>query len=609
MGVKGLAQVIDSNLSTICTNITSIQGQLVIDGVNLLHEFYVHHHLDWANGGGYPRLREVTLEFFENLKSAKVQPIVIMDGAGIERHLQDTIYRRNRSIGDIPECIQKAHTPQQAQGGIHSDTRHFLPALSLATFAHAVKKIGGVTLIHADGKANTTVVRLANHYGCPVLGNDTNYCVFDIRGGVIFYKYLTLGPGLCTAYIVNRNWLFRGHFKLSDLSLVFAMVAMLGDGGDMSVPSLYHSRSPLKSMIDRRPGVDGGRNSPLNVAQFLKGFRNLEHFKQEVNTFNLSSKVKSQLSENCLKAKEKYTISFTISLQGVLDFTEIKCSYPCSVPSPLLRQFRNGDLPNFLIDAIALGKTCLSQQVGDVVQSPVVMLGCPVREATYGFASGLMNQSSSESITEFHRNISNAQHQLSYSAQVVKPVCTQRDLMVTNIAQLDKMTRISLAKQTIYTILKCTRDSVSAFDNDAERSWLLVIAVTQFWARHQLKNRLLPNADRVIRSMVYSFVRCSNRVPNEDDREPQPSSMTYEDPNWIKAYHAALEWQCLYADTIGLNAILMQPFEVPSPAGLYDGELVMYYCTMDGSVDAKVQQLPAKMKALYDKLLAAISSI
>lgn len=600
MGVKGFAQVIDSNLPSICGPIKSIHGRLVIDGVNLLHEFYVHHHLDWANGGCYAKLREITLEFFRNLKSAGVDPIIVMDGAGIKSHLEDTVYRRNRSIGDIPECIKKAHIRVPAGS---QNTRHFLPVLSHATFVCVIKEVGDIKLVYADSKANTTVVRLANHYGCSVLCNDTNYCVFDIAGGVIFFKYLTLDPGLCSAYVVNRKRLFQAHFKLNDLTLVFAMVAILGDGGDMSVPSLYYGRSPLKSTIDARPGVEGGRNWPLNVSQFLRSFGNLEEFKCEITTNRVFANVKSQLRENCLKAERQYNISSTINIEDVCDITSIKCSYPCDVPSPVLQQFRNGALPNFLMDAIAMGQACLCQQVGDLRQPPVVMLGSPVRAAAYGFASGLMNQSNSESITEYHRNTAGAQQKLNYSAHVVKPVCVQRELMVTNIAQIDEVSRNSLAKQAICTILECTWDKISVFDNDAEKSWMLVVALTQLWARHQLRNRQLSNADRVIRSMVYSFVRCSSEECNNDDQ--LPLSDASKDSRWIKAYHAALEWQCLYSDTIGLNAILLHPFEVQSPACLYDGEVIMHYAIC-GGVEAQVECLSPTDRELYDKLLAAI---
>ncbi len=604
MGVKGFLNVIDKNLPTICGPIVSIQGHLVIDGVNLLHSLYQEHHLDWANGGYYARLREIVLEFFGNLQSAGVRPIVVMDGAGIESHLEDVVYRRNRTIGDIPENIKKAHTSQGRE-----QTRHFLPILSRDTFVHAVKEVSGVSLICADSKANMTVVRLANHYGCPALANDTNYCVFDVQGGVIFPKYLTLGQGVCTAFVFDRNRFFRGHFKLNDLSLVFAMVAILGDGADKSVPALYYARSPLQRMVDSQPGVKGGRIWPANVADFLQRFRTMEHFKREINTFRVDPNVKSQLSENCIRAERFYTVSSTISCEDLQDTTTIKCSYPCEVPSPLLRLFRTGDLPNFMMDAIALSKTCLCQQPGDVKQAPVVSIGCQIRIAAYGFASGLMNQRCSQlMVTEYYRNADGAQLQLTYTAHQVNPTCNTRKLMVTNIAQLDEVTRISLAKQTICDILGFSLEAISAFDNDEEQSWMLIVAITHYWANHQRRNRMLPNADLIIRAMVYSFVKCSNQVHDESSRWSQSAPAdTFRDPNWIRVYHAALEWQCLYADVVGLNAILMQPFEVPSPACLYDGPTVLHYAVRGGS-EGKVQQLPQRERQLYEKLLMAVIS-
>lgn len=606
MGVKGFLSVIDNNLSTICGPIANIQGRLVIDGVSLLHCLYQEHHLDWANGGYYAKLREIVLEFFGNLQSAGVRPIVVMDGAGIEGYVEDVVYRRNRTIGDISENIRKAHASEGRE-----ETRHFLPILSRDTFVHAVKEVSGVSLICADGKANTTVVRLANHYGCPVLANDTNYCVFDVRHGIIFHKYLTLGHGVCKAYVFNRNRFFQVQLKLSDLSLVFAMVAILGDGGDKSVPAQYYSKSPLQRMIDTQPGVKGGRNWPANVAGFLQRFGTLERFKREITTFRVDPKIKAQLSENCIRAERLYTVSSTISCEALQDTTTIKCSYPCDVPSPLLRLFRNGDLPSFMMDAIAMGKTCLCQQPGDVNQEPVATLGCPIRVAAYGFASGLMNQRQSPNmVIEYYRNADCAQGQLTYMAHQINPICKVRELMVTNIAQLDEMTRISLAKQAICDILGLSLEVISAFDNDEEKSWMLVVAITHFWAQNQRRNRMLPNADLVIRAMVYSFMKCSSQVQDESSsrqsQSPVPAD-TFRDPKWIKAYHAALEWQCLYADAVGLNAILMKPFEVPSPACLYDGPTVLHYA-IRGGIEGKVQQLSQRERQLYEKLLAAVTT-
>ena len=259
-----------------------------------------------------------------------------------------------------------------------------------------------------------------------------------------------------------------------------------------------------------------------------------------------------------------------------------------------------------MTDAIALCKTCLCQQPGDVRQAPVVTLGCPIRAAAYGFASSLMNQRSSPMfINEHYSNGSGAQRQLQYSAHQVKPTCCMRELMVTNIAQLDEVTRISLTKQAICDILGCSLEAIQAFDNE-ERSWMLIVALTHFWAKHQLNNRMLPSARLIIRVLVYSFVKCSSQVHNEWPHPFAPAD-TFSDPNWIRVYHAALEWQCLYADVVGLNAILMQPFEVLSPACLYDGPTVLHYA-IRGGIEAEVNQLTQTEQQLYEKLLAAVTS-
>ena len=139
---------------------------------------------------------------------------------------------------------------------------------------------------------------------------------------------------------------------------------------------------------------------------------------------------------------------------------------------------------------------------------------------------------------------------------------------------------------------------------------MLAVAITHFWAQYQLRNRMLPNADLVIRAMVYSFVKCSSQVQEESSgrwsHTPAPAD-TFRDPNWIKAYHAALEWQCLYIDAVGLNAILMQPLEVPSPACLYDGPTVLHYA-VHGGIEGRIHQLTQRERQLYEKLLAAVTS-
>ncbi len=199
---------------------------------------------------------------------------------------------------------------------------------------------------------------------------------------------------------------------------------------------------------------------------------------------------------------------------------------------------------------------------------------------------------------------------LNYSEHQAEPDhSTQKRLGAKKIAELTEEERKKLAKEAICTTFGCTLEDISMFDNDEERYWMLVAALTRFWARHQLVKQSLPDCDRIFHSLTYSFVKCSNRMQNQHPQDQilhdDPLPDTFRDPNWIKAYHAALEWQCLYADTVGLNSILMQPFEMPSPACLYNGEIVLHY-GLRGGIEVPVEHLSQRERQLYDELIAAI---
>lgn len=85
----------------------------------------------------------------------------------------------------------------------------------------------------ADGKATRTIVRLANYYHCSMLTNSSNYCVSEVAGGVIFFKHFD--ENSCEAIIFEQERLVK-FCGLSNPDLVYAIVAILGDGSDTSIP-------------------------------------------------------------------------------------------------------------------------------------------------------------------------------------------------------------------------------------------------------------------------------------------------------------------------------------------------------------------------------------
>ncbi len=225
MGVRGLLTLISANKGVVCTE-CCIKGELIIDGYAILQELYDLHDLDWANGGCYAQQCLITLEFYQHLKSIGVKPIVVVDGGGSVQLVKEIILRRKRIIADFPEMIERKHLGRKGTS--------ILPLMAREILVSSLRK-NGIDVYVADGKAMKTVVYLANHYKCPVLVNNTNYCICNVKGGVIFFRHLDIETGKVFVYEQKR---FVEFFGLRNPDLMCAVWAILGDG--RTVPSLYH---------------------------------------------------------------------------------------------------------------------------------------------------------------------------------------------------------------------------------------------------------------------------------------------------------------------------------------------------------------------------------
>ena len=115
--------------------------------------------------------------------------------------------------------------------------RYHLPPLSRHVFTNSLKQLDSVQVYIADGKALLTIVGLAEHFGCPVLTNSTDYCVSDVTRGVIFYDDLDMTN--CTAPIFSQFELAK-LLDFQNPDLLLAVASIIGDSGNKCLPKQYH---------------------------------------------------------------------------------------------------------------------------------------------------------------------------------------------------------------------------------------------------------------------------------------------------------------------------------------------------------------------------------
>lgn len=592
MGIKELLKLISENEKELCTNPRFIRGDVIVDGYGLLHDLYVENNLDWANGGCYAEQHRVTLDYFEALVKGGVKPIVVVDGGGCEKQHKDTVYRRQGDISKIPDQLAEQHNDVQ--------TSHLLPVMAREIFVASLRE-KSIDVYVADGKATRTIVCLANYYHCPILTNSTNYCVCGVAGGVILFKHFD--HGTCEA-IIYEQARFVKFCRLANPDLVYAIVAIMGDGSDTSVPYFYHGH--IKRTIEAHMiGIVLYRRYRIrNIADFLriKQFASFQAFKDGLEVFELHGKKLEDFSENCLKAERTYNYSSinTFSIEDLKVSTTLKCSKPKDLPIPVLQAYRNGSLPFLAINAMTIGKCVLEQVVGDLEQPPTPMLGRPVRQLIYGLVSGLMNQEGRERILEFNRSCTGS---LKYEPHEVVPHCEHNELAITNIYTLDEDIRKPLAVQAICEVLQCPEDIVCKLGGDSDKSFTLVTLVTRHWAQYLIEKEPVPNPSQLIEALVVNFF--FNLSHPDAHQQPAIAESKYSDPYWIKIYHVLLEWQNLYYSACSLNSLLCEPLEVRSPSFLFDGPLVFFLAlhSSPGVIDTYVAKLEPEKKEQYKKVL------
>ena len=457
-----------------------------MDGSGVLHELYGKRKQEWPSGGCYAEQYRATEEFYQHLLRSGVEPIVILDGGGTEADIDDTVHRRNRNINEIPKDIKKYHENAENTNGSH----HHLPLLSRQVYTSTLKQIDNLQMFVADGKAHKTVVSLANNYQCPILTNNTNYCVSGVAKGVVFFEHLDIAN--CIAPVFTQTDLV--HFlHLQDPDLILAIVAIMGDGSDTLVPSLYHGG--IKAGIHRNcPGPDIAlqrRSWILNVVDYLSAYhiRSWRDFKSRVKTLNFSTGQRMKLAENCAAVETTYSLPPILTVEMLKENTTLRCLQSDRLPQDFVKNYRQAKFPAMIVNAICVGKCTLDHNIGDPDQPPIPLLGRPVRQMMYGFATPLISVSYRKCITEYHRNekMDEVKKAWAYAPFHVQPK-KYRDLSILSFFELDELPREEIAKSVLCEVLQSPPNALLPFDRPTDHIYILASLTTNFWAQNIIQS-------------------------------------------------------------------------------------------------------------------------
>ena len=179
MGIPGLTTFVDEN-PHLLTDHKLHDTRLVVDGNNLYYFLYYYFYVNHQYGGDYDHFHQAVRYYFKTLQACNVTPFVVFDGGydADDRKLQTTL-RRLRERRHLAGFI--------SQGG----RGKILPILACEVFKDVLNSLA-ISHVTCDFEADDQVAALANEWNCPVLSNDSDFFIYDVKAGFILIDYFNL---------------------------------------------------------------------------------------------------------------------------------------------------------------------------------------------------------------------------------------------------------------------------------------------------------------------------------------------------------------------------------------------------------------------------------
>lgn len=583
MGIPGLDQFMKAR--SVARNAVTIAGEtekcLVIDGNGLC--YFLYKTIDWKYGGQYPEFRGAIIHFFRALLESNIAPVVVFDGIDYEHGKEEEKLRRRRStIQDIHRELSGIRDQRPTHKSNAKRLVYVLPALALQVLSQTLQEAPEIEVHFADGEADPVVASLANRYNCPVLGEDSDYYIFDLKVGYIPISSLNL-----TSYPF-KGTMYRRHdfcsiFAISP-DLCLAVPAVIGNDFLPSLMQGQWSVEVKKGFNPKGALLSDYARRVEQVVHFLSTVKSLYGLLGYLKDLQSGEEMVKQLMLRYQEAAQMYATDSSIP-EKVLSVpsTALKFSGGAELPEWMMNGYREGVITRVLLEICHMGEYLLEVLPDNPDDKSSQLCSRSIRQAAYGILAYKLKEGRVKELIRCGCNIK------SEDIEPVREVSGIGKLPATDeIECLPKDKKL----QVICSVLKCDEHHLDSVRD----CWQLVVAATHYWMSE------VQPAEKVLKALVFCFVMCKLSQEEVQQMDLPEQELT---TSWRERLHTYACWQCCYKDAMLLNNLLNNPLPHQSPALLFDGRLVMYYSKhkkLDSIIDHQLKQ-SEKHKKLYRKLI------
>ncbi|XP_061111828.1 protein asteroid homolog 1-like [Conger conger] len=573
MGVSGLTTYIERNKEQFYEERKLKNTKLVIDGASLVNNFYIKSDLDWQHGGEYESLANLIQQFFEALTACKIEPYVVMDGA-MDYSGKKFETLKERTQGRIKEAANMLKKkPGQSQGRPST-------LLSGTVFRQKLSSLK-VPFIRCMFEADQEIACLANQWNCPVLSKDSDFYIFDLKGGYIpydFFNWRNMSQKTGEYYIpVSQFYINNFCACFNDMNKeLLPLFAVIAGNDYTSQGSMYKFFSLVDFSQVAQPAHSRTHARIDGLLHWLSQFSGPQEAMDAV--LKIVGNSDPNINQDLLSSgMQEYKLSHS-NLARYFTHGAAVTNLPEPVrhlPKWLLTGLTSGHLPSFILDVLVLQKTILKVQVENFKCPSSHTTSLPIRQVFYGLLLHGRKQGETKNPTEcsllhhvqeFDRQDDKLRE---VSVKVIPPDNIQK-LPLETLNEVQSNVRLDVLLMTLGV------DKSIAITNRPHLN--LPLCVTCYWITNSEPKPSLQMVQALLLGIVYGELQ---RGPAAED--PGVTAVcdslgrlrvgAKKRPD-LDVAHAYSQWQSCLLMSIYLNQLLCCPIPELECAWLYSGTFV-----------------------------------
>ncbi|KAL4691896.1 hypothetical protein H8957_003031 [Semnopithecus entellus] len=512
MGIRGLMSFVEDHSNEFFTDLKLRDTKIVIDGYALFHRLSFSSNLELRYGGDYDSFADIVQKFFESLFACNICPYVVLDGGcDISDKKLTTLKDRAR------EKIQMAHSLSVGGSG------YVCPLLIREVFIQVLIKLQ-VCFVQCFSEADRDIMTLANHWNCPVLSSDSDFCIFDLKTGFCplnSFQWRNINTIKGTQNYIPAKCFsldaFCHHFSNMNKALL-PLFAVLCGNDHINLPIIETFLSKACLPLGATSSKGRRHHRILGLLNWLSHFANPTEALDNVLKY-LPKKDRENVKELLCCSMEEYQQS-QVKLQDFFQCGTYVCpdALNLGLPEWVLVALAKGQLSPFISDALVLRRTILHTQVENMQQPNAHRISQPIRQIIYGL---LLN--ASPHLDKTSRNALPPQP-LAFSEverinKNIKTSIIDAVELAKDHSDLSKLTELSLRRRQM--LLLETLKVKQTILEPIPASLKLPIAVSCYWLQHTETKTKLHHLQSLLLAMLVGPLTAIINSPGNVDPVPR----------------------------------------------------------------------------------------